>query len=117
MERASQLELIRLLDAVEAGTGVLKVDILSRSRRRPVSDARKIFCYLSYEKMDGRKSLHDIGAFIGKDHSTVIHNRDEAKNLITNDKKFAAQYQSVLQHCTGVLKNQDKINFNTIPQF
>lgn len=50
---------------------VYKVDMKRTDKRADVNSARAAFCYLC--KTLTRLSLAEIGAFIGKDHSTVLH--------------------------------------------
>lgn len=108
-----------LLDAVELGTGVLKAEIISKSRVREVSDARKIFYHLACNKIGRTITLTQLGMFLNRDHSTVLHNKTQAQTLLQIDKKFSEQYERVSSHCGEIIKPkiEDKINYNSIPQF
>lgn len=46
-------------------------DIMSRTRKQDVVDARQLFCYVIKEKYG--MSLANIGKIVSRDHATVIH--------------------------------------------
>ena len=46
-------------------------DIKSQRRGRNISWTRQVFCYLAREHTD--KSLPQIGNFVNRDHTTVMH--------------------------------------------
>lgn len=54
--------------------------LLSRSRKREYVQARQIVCFLCNKYM--KIKLMDLGEFFGKDHSTIIHSRDNITNLL-----------------------------------
>lgn len=62
------------------------VDILGKSRRRELVDARSIIMYFAFKKT--KLSLSAIGRFFNKNHSTVIYSRNNAENLMFSDKEF-----------------------------
>lgn len=55
--------------------------IKSKSRKPDLVLARHIFCYLAKHSSDYNLTLHEIGNFIGRDHSLVCH----AEHRINND--------------------------------
>lgn len=60
-------------------------DIQLKCRKRAITDCRKIFSYLGW--LYTTATLERLGTYIGKlDHSSVLHNRDEATEL--NDRAF-----------------------------
>lgn len=63
--------MIAILDAVSAVYLIGKLDILSVSRRQQIMIARHAF-YWSARNLTAR-SFPEIGYFINRDHSTVIH--------------------------------------------
>lgn len=119
MQTEDRILLNNLLDAVESGTGVLKVDIISKSRKREVSDARKIFYHVACHKIGRALTLTELGVFLNRDHSTVLHNRTQAETLLQIDKKFNEQYNRVIHHCGEIIKSkfQQQLNYNSIPQY
>jgi hypothetical protein len=62
-------------------------DIKSRVRLRQLVDARRMFCVLA------RKTLHmplkDIGRFIKRDHSSVLHYWHQHDGLLKSDAVYA----------------------------
>ena len=66
---------------------------MSHSRKRIVSDARKIYAYLAYS---GGHTLVSIGNYIRKDHTSIIYSLRAFKTLSevdSNFKKLAEQAQ------------------------
>lgn len=54
-------------------------NILERCRERSVVWARNILCYRLY--LDGY-SLHQIGKFVGVNHTTVLYGRNQVSNML-----------------------------------
>ena len=57
-------------------------ELLGRNKRRSHSLPRQVAMYLMLES--GMTSI-DVGRFIGRDHSTVMHGRDSVKGWMQND--------------------------------
>lgn len=74
-------------------------ELASNSRDRTVSDARKLYCFFSCEQIYLPISQEKIGAFINRDHASVIHNRNQAINL-QDDKFFSIAFNSLKQKIT-----------------
>ena len=88
---------IYTLDEIKVETcialGINIEDISSRSRKRELVDARKIYCHIS--KYCVKESLTSIGSKIDRHHSNVIHLIDECKNLNKNNREFRTKYFKV----------------------
>lgn len=64
----SNLSLIETL--VCQATGVTPLQLRSRRRARPYVEARKLFSQMAH---DFGFSLSEIGRYMGKDHTTIMH--------------------------------------------
>jgi chromosomal replication initiation ATPase DnaA len=74
--------------------------IKSKSRKRELVEIRQIFCYFCF--LQYGYTLKAIGKILGhRDHSTVIHARDNVKNLLTTDKAFKSKYITLLNKFTN----------------
>ena len=88
-------------------TGVPWQDILTRERKRKVTEARQLFHYFvrKYTSM----SLSSIGMYGGgRDHSTVLHSLRTINSLIDTDK---SKRELVNKINTSI---QSKMSFNNI---
>ncbi len=69
-------------------------DLLSKTRKREIVQARQIAMFFS--KSLTNSSLSAIGAKIGqKDHATVLHSCKAINNLIETDKEFKNQVREI----------------------
>lgn len=64
-------ELLEILQKVCDASGIMPHDILSKTRKREVVIARQLFCYLTMTYYN--YTLVQVGRFLARDHSTVIH--------------------------------------------
>tara|TARA_R100000541_G_scaffold39136_1_gene46972 strand:- start:5296 stop:5625 length:330 start_codon:yes stop_codon:yes gene_type:complete len=86
----------------------LEVDIRSKTRRREVVYSRFIFYHLMRNKLHRSYSLATIGAFLKKDHATVLHGLKQFDLLINYDD-FKIQYQKVILKLNENTLNEVKI--------
>jgi chromosomal replication initiation ATPase DnaA len=71
-------------------TGVSKEEALSKSRFNKIPYCRQLYCYVAYhcnkklgtERQSHRKSLHEIGALINCDYSTVLASKNKIQNQL-----------------------------------
>lgn len=77
--------------------------LIARTRKRHIVDARKIACNQIYFRsmelgQNNGYSLEYIAEVLNYgDHSTVIHARDTCMSLLETDKKFEERYQQVYE--------------------
>ena len=76
---------------------ITRDDLLSKSRKRQIVQARQIAMYLS-RNLISNCSLSTIGAEIGgKDHATVLHACTTVSDLMSTDKIFKKYVQDIEQ--------------------
>ena len=90
-------------------------DMQSKRRFREVTDARKIYCYIAWKYTLASFKL--IGKTIGKDHSTVIHAKNEC--MILGDKEFVNNVKYVekmvgIQYSPVIRMNKDIYNMHKV---
>ena len=84
MLEREELYLNSIMLVVVSVTGVRDTAIRSKSRNTPeLVLARQVYCYVAYMHRPFNISLATIGAFINKDHSTVIYNKNRAGQLLS----------------------------------
>ena len=80
-----------IIQKVSNISSISEVEIVGKSRKSEISDARQVSMYLSREILG--TSLNNIGLFFGgRDHTTVIH----AVNTITNKIKSDTRIKNML---------------------
>lgn len=67
---------------------ITKKDLLGKSRKSEIVDARKIFSFITSENY----SRDMIGKFLNKDHSTISVSIKQARHHIECDKDFRKRY-------------------------
>lgn len=84
----------QILTAIAQANNVTVDDIIGRSRERRVADARKMamFTLVTYSRM----TLHNVGAVLNKDHSTVLYARETHPDILANDRAYAAKYAEAM---------------------
>lgn len=85
-------------------------DLKSHKRARVVTRPRQIACYLGREITD--LSYPQMGrALGGRDHSTIIHSCDVIENLMSRDKRFAAEVERIrLVVTSNVAANDNEVD-------
>jgi len=89
-------------------------DLVSRSRRRELVDARKLLCMYAYDNIPVsssrmRKSLALASWFLNFDHSTVIYSIDAGRDLYQTDLKFKTYYDSIVSIIDNPEYNPDSV--------
>jgi len=83
-----------LFEIVEQVTGISENQIKSRSRKRPIVDARMMMS----EALRGNSKykLWEIGKVIsGIDHSSVLHYKQKVKDFCENDNSFKKRFVDI----------------------
>lgn len=105
-------ELNEILKCVCETTNVPLVDVVSKKRNQPISDARRLYFKVAMDTIkDENLTLRMVGESIGLDHSVVIYYKKTAQDLIETDRAFRRLYDRVI-----ATYQPGQIEFNNIPQ-
>lgn len=88
------VKIARILHEVSDKYGVDEADIRSKKRTADIAWARHVAVYILRKKTD--MSLEDIGAEIGRDHSTVLSSYKNIEREIETNPPFAAEINELL---------------------
>lgn len=103
-----------IINTVASILGVSKEDILSKTRKREIVEARQLTQYFIRTTCP-KLSLEAIGqATGGKDHATVIHSCKSVANLLDTDKKFAIKFDKIHDELKNVDRFSDLENLSDI---
>lgn len=69
--RKESYQIISIVDDVLGGTGYTLDDMRSRRRHKRIAMVRQ--CLMVRLYVDGEMSSTEVGEFLGKDHTTVLH--------------------------------------------
>ena len=105
------MKLTAIQEAVVKSTGFTLEELSGKSRIRPLSDARKIYCKLARTYTEF--SWYAIGQSIKKDHATVMHNARACDSLMQYDKKFAKKMHS----CMDEIEFEDEMFYTYIDEY
>lgn len=67
----------------------------SKSRNRYIVETRFMFCYIARSM---KFTLSDIGRFLNRDHTTVMHALSTFNNLYQTDEMFREKYNNIVNH-------------------
>lgn len=79
--------------------GVSVDDIIGRSRKRRITDARHMAIYLTRHKT--LLSTTDIGDIFGRDHATVIHSINKVEGMLNFDRLTTESYRLIIEKIQG----------------
>ncbi len=84
-----------VLKIVSENFGVTVENVLSRCRKKEVSEARHIYCKIM--KAEFNYSLKSIGETIGnRDHTTVIHSIETVNDRCHTEEGYEEQLNSII---------------------
>ena len=87
-QNTNEISISKVQDTVCEYFKITHADLISKSRKRQIVQARQIAMYLSRNLIDNC-SLATIGAELGgKDHATVLHACTTVSDLMSTDKSF-----------------------------
>lgn len=87
----------RVVDIISECLGVTKEQITSKKRTRDLAEARCIAIGIILERFPNF-GLKKLGAFFGgRDHSTIIYNKDLYKDLWDTNKQFRYKASLILK--------------------
>ena len=71
------------------------LDLNSKSRKRYIVETRFMFCYIARSM---KFTLADIGRFLNRDHTTIIHALNTFNNLYQTDEFFREKYHNIINY-------------------
>ena len=95
-EEHTEITMDKVQEVVCEYFNITRENLLSKSRKRQIVQARQIAMYMS-RNLIGGCSLSTIGMELGgKDHATVLHACNTVSDLMSTDKMFR-QYVSDIE--------------------
>lgn len=79
--------LVSVMEAVGQVYGVTRDEIMCKSRLRRLAYPRFAMYYLGW--LHTKRSIANIGRFMGRDHTTIMYGRDKCIELKNTDPEFA----------------------------
>lgn len=96
-EEKKEISIDKVQKSVCEYFNITRDDLLSKSRKRQIVQARQIAMFLS-RQLVSNCSLSTIGMEIGgKDHSTVLHACNTVSDLMLTDKSFKKYVKDIEQ--------------------
>lgn len=88
-------EIGKLLELIAQKFSVKKEQLISKSRKKELVSARKLFMNILFEVFEKDKMTHtDISEIIKRDRTSFIHHRKEHLNLYGRYKLYKQEYDS-----------------------
>ena len=113
MENSRKEDLIRVLNIVSEETKIPLTDLISKNRKRPIADARKIFCRVLHNNILFDYTVVEIGNIINRNHSTVSIASQQADLIKFQDRTFRQALSRVNERLERII---DVNIFNHMPQ-
>lgn len=85
-EDIEYVALTSVIEAVSEKFQIPKREIMSHARQQRLARARFAICYLGW--LFTKRSFPSIGRFMGRDHTTILHGRNRAIELIRHDNRL-----------------------------
>ena len=102
-EKRSNVDIDSIIKIVSKHFKIDIKDFKSQKRTHSISWPRQIAMYLSNELTDF--SLPEIGKAFDRDHSTVVHARDQVKKEIDENPFFSAEINQIISEVKAVDKH------------
>jgi len=104
-----------LFSALEEITGITREQIMSKSRKQNIGDAKKLLQLVL--RHDAKWTFKKVAKFFDCDHSSVIHNNNVLLGLLENDSKIRAQYETlrVKLQFFGEIKERPVASYFALP--
>jgi len=99
-------DLDMILNLTSIITNIPKKEIIGKSRKREIVQARHVYCIVSYDMTDF--SYSKIGYEINKDHATVMHG---IKSRYIKNTNINSVVESIIKRLTN---NEFKLNLTNI---
>lgn len=80
------------------------IDMIGKSRKRPLPDTRKIFCFVMKQMLGNKISHQAIGDYLDYSHSDVTQNLKKMEDARTINDKLYFEAISILQLVKTELK-------------
>jgi chromosomal replication initiation ATPase DnaA len=114
-DKGKEGKYIRLvLDFICEHAGITHDEIMSESRKRYITDSRRMAIQLIYSGTHLNKSA--VARFFNKDHATVLHNLKGHANFMEVDKNYRYMYEIITARLNFAQYNtHEDGNENTIP--
>lgn len=92
-----------------------KVKLGAKNRKRSIVELRCIFFFIAKSM---KYTLTSIGAYLRRDHTTVLHNIVTFKNLYETDEKFKMKYINIINniikdHEPSTLEHINKMEYKS----
>jgi len=85
-----------IIDFICYKNGITRFDLMSKSRKRKVVDAKHLCSYFLYNKLSSKPNLQTVAEMVGlTSHCTVIHSLSKVKQLIEVDTNFKKKYDEI----------------------
>ena len=84
-----------LLECIDQKYSIKKEELISKSRKKPLVMARRLFMNILAETFEKDNMTHsDISEIVGRDRTSFIHNRKEHQNEYSRYKSYKEDYDS-----------------------
>jgi len=105
-----------ILNHVAIHLGLTIARMTERNRKRPLVEARMIYCLICQDHAPVSIIVSIIGEVMKRDHVTALYNIKEGRSLAKVNRAFATKYANTLEsYKTNVLLQFE--HYNYIPQY
>lgn len=110
MSEPAPIMMADITDVVGAHYGVSLVALRSTRRTKDLVEPRHVACFVGTKITS--HSLLQIGAFLRRDHSTILHGRDKIADAIRRDRELAERVEAIELAATAMaqLRYEQKLS-------